>query len=630
MKKFFSLVLVLCMLVSSSALALNYQQRAVNDATFETLEEAHANSEAFALASRLGATPTTATAFPPHPALDTYPAGTTYVYRSANLYGRTEAIRMNTNLLVYTDEVFADKDAAYAYIESLGLIDIITEATGSIVLVSPINAATGFGDADQEAYYKLQTAMFASENAEFAYFGGFGYRYVIGIGGGANFINDYVASNMDYIGRIAAMLLVNGSMSTIREVAACVPVYLVNANETAYKSYCKANGVNAYKAMGDLEVDFNQELPVRQVISLKTADVDLKELVVDAYYNLFIKSMRIPSRLQGLYSSGTPYKGYGNDEAPYSLCERHAIINGKTAEGMYLFERRSTTQFSDITFPRKGIDEYFDTWYEFLPEEVVNNTATAGSVPLLLALHGNGDDPVQFLDNNGWITEACENRFAIVAPYTQMLFTMTEDRMPMCKATVAIAQYMLDTYPALDPSRVYVSGYSMGGCCTLHAIIENPSLFAAAAAMSATPYNGTEEQLAQFETVDLPFMFTNSTYDLGGAYNSPVAMYSSRVLSFINLFLGFNEMPIIEEFDAENYPLSGFAGDLYVRTLMNGDLVNHTWYLNNEDGVPMVALSCTEDTVHMLNPEYGHMGWEFLKHYSRDLETGEIVYNPYN
>jgi hypothetical protein len=30
-----------------------------------------------------------------------------------------------------------------------------------------------------------------------------------------------------------------------------------------------------------------------------------------------------------------------------------------------------------------------------------------------------------------------------------------------------------------------------------------------------------------------------------------------------------------------------------------------------------------------LYPEYGKLAWNFLKHYTRDLATGSIVYNPY-
>jgi len=43
----------------------------------------------------------------------------------------------------------------------------------------------------------------------------------------------------------------------------------------------------------------------------------------------------------------------------------------------------------------------------------------------------------------------------------------------------------------------------------------------------------------------------------------------------------------------------------------------------------MVGLTFIDDIVHCLYPQYANMVWDFLKHYSRDLTTGEIVYNPY-
>ena len=44
-------------------------------------------------------------------------------------------------------------------------------------------------------------------------------------------------------------------------------------------------------------------------------------------------------------------------------------------------------------------------------------------------------------------------------------------------------------------------------------------------------------------------------------------------------------------------------------------------------GVPMVALSYTENLVHALYPEYAKLAWDFAKHYSRDQKTGAINYN---
>ncbi len=43
----------------------------------------------------------------------------------------------------------------------------------------------------------------------------------------------------------------------------------------------------------------------------------------------------------------------------------------------------------------------------------------------------------------------------------------------------------------------------------------------------------------------------------------------------------------------------------------------------------MVGVSVTEDLIHGSYGEYANFGWNFMKQYSRDLETGEIIYNPY-
>ena len=108
MKKLFALTLALILLCTSSALALNHKNTFDNEATFETMEEAHLNGPAW-LSEATGRT------YVPDPAMDNYPAGTTWVYRSPNMYtSMTAAVRMNTNFLVYTDDHFETKDDAYA------------------------------------------------------------------------------------------------------------------------------------------------------------------------------------------------------------------------------------------------------------------------------------------------------------------------------------------------------------------------------------------------------------------------------------------------------------------------------------------------------------------------------------
>jgi hypothetical protein len=41
----------------------------------------------------------------------------------------------------------------------------------------------------------------------------------------------------------------------------------------------------------------------------------------------------------------------------------------------------------------------------------------------------------------------------------------------------------------------------------------------------------------------------------------------------------------------------------------------------------MVALNYVKDLIHALYPEYANIAWEYMKHFSRDQQTGEIKYN---
>ncbi len=632
-----ALALAAALMLPVSVFALNYSGSQGNPATFETLEETRLSSPAAVanLETNVGKP------FKSHPVLDGYPKGTTYVYRSAELYGGRAAARLNTNILVFSDQSFAGKGPALNYLKDLGLIKIIDQAIGSVVLVTPADPKAGFGQADQKNYYALQTAMLAQKASETSgkvttyysdaeYFGGYGYTYVIGIDGGATFLNNYVAGTFDYVSRIAGMLLVNGKMDSIRAVASLVPTYLVNAPESVIEKYKKANNTDAYAREGGVETYSNQAFPLRKVVVNNDVTANLASIVSDAYYNLFIKAMRVPVVLQGLYTAATPYQGYNFDEAPYSLCDRNAVIDGVTADGIHLI-RHKEERFSDV---KTAAGEYLQTWFEYLPKEVLNNSAPKGSVPLILANHGGGDDPRVFVDEIGLLDLAGSERFAIVAPDEQYLWTTKKDDPTAemtCEVTPRLARYMLATYPALDPSRVYVTGYSMGGGATLKNLNGDPSLFAAGIVMAASSYVGTPAQVAVFNKIDLPVMFCTSSFDMPavGAFDQATGTIAAGFQKQINLFLGYNGIPKISAFDFAAYPIAGFKADKVVNETLNGEHKNTRWFMNNSDDVPMVALSFTEDLVHALYPEYGRVLWDFAKHYSRNPETGAIRYNPY-
>ena len=630
------LALLVCVTYTSGAFALDYSGSQKNPATFETLEEARVSGPVGVATLETNGTKT----FKSHPVLDGYPKGTTYVYRSANLFGGRAAARLNTDILVFAERSFTSKDAALAYLKELGLITIIDEAIGSVILVTPSDPKAGFAAGDQKSYYALQTAMLAQKASETVnkvttsysdaeYFGGYGYTYVIGIDGGATFLNNYVAGTFDYVSRIAGMLLINGKMDNIRNVAALVPAYLVNASDSIIEKYKKANDVDAYMSANGLDTYFNQALPLKQVVVARGQNADAAKYIRDAYYNMFIKAMRVPVTKPGLYTASTPYQGYSFDEAPYSLCDRNAVIDGVTKDGIHLI-RRTEERFADL----KTVNgEYLQTWFEYLPEEVQKNTAPAGTVPLILAMHGGGDDPRVFVDEIGLLDLAGSERFAMVAPEHQSIGSVRKGDQTiegiLPDALPRLVKYMLKTYPALDPSRVYVTGYSMGGGATLRAVNGSPSVFAAAVPMAASPYTGTAAQVAQFKKAHLPVLFMTSSFDLAGAFDQASGTIAVGYQTQLNLFLGYNGMKTIDAFDFKTYPINGFKADRMEKVRLNDEYDNYRWYLNGADGVPMVGLNYTENLVHALYPEYAKVAWDFAKRYSRDQKTGGVKYNPH-
>ncbi len=613
---------LLLSLASLACSALDYSGRQKNPATFESLSQAR-TSGPVAVAKLEGNAGVT---FVSHPVLNGYPEGTTWIYRSPNLYGGRAAARLNTNILVFVEQKFADQNAARQYLENLGLIRIIDEAIGSVVLVTPADGKA-FGAGDQKYYYALQTAMLAQKAgdgqrngaryADAEYFGGFGYTYVIGIDGGATYLNDHVAGTLDYVSRIAGMLLVNGRMQDVRTVAGLVPVYLVNAPENVLAKYQAANETNAYSRTSEIETHFNQQLPLKRVVVSRSADLNLPAIIADAYYNLFTHAMRVPVGRPGLHSASTPYQGYSMDQAPLSLTERNAVFHSATRDGIQVIERKDE-RFSKLAAPN---GEYLQTWFDYLPREVVDGTAAKGSVPLVLALHGGGDDPRQFVEEIGLLPLAGAERFAIVAPEHQSSLPTASASLP------ALVEYTLRRWPALDPSRVYVTGYSLGGAATLRAINGKPSLFAAAVPMAAAPYTGTPEEVKQFGSVDLPVMFTTSEFDLAGAFDQTNGRIAAGYETQLNLFLGYNGMPELS-YDFTRNPVNGFRADAMDRIRRNGEYDSYRWYIHNPAGVPMVALSYTKGLMHALYPEYGKIAWEFFRDYARNPRTGAIEYRP--
>ncbi len=615
--------LTMAMAISSSAMIVSnaegYTSHLTNPATFETMTEALQNAGAAVQPIYASAE----TVFATHPAMADYPEGTTFVYRTANYFGSNRAAgKLNTNLFVFAEQHFDTKEAAKAYLDELGLPELVDSVTGSIFLITPSNMETGFTSSDAALFGKLHTAMMAQKATgmvdgaqvnypEGEYFGGYGYQYIVAMDGAATFVNNHIATDVDQVGKIAGMLLVGGDMQDFRQIATPVPVYLVNPASEVQQKYMDINQVNANSYRREDITYFNQEKPVMQVKIGK--ELTAAQACHEAFTTMFNKVMRISAT--------------GGD-APYSLTKRAAVVNEMTDLGVSV-KFHQDNRFEDIK-TEKG--DYLEAWYECLPQEVLDGTAAVHSVPLILAFHGMGDDPLMFIDGNGFVQLAGEERVAVVAPEHQDIFWVFENGESRegieLEVMPKLVQYMLDTYPALDPERVYVTGYSMGGWATGKAIHAMPEMFAAAVPMSGICYTASPEQEAQFEDLDMPVMITTSTTDMGMLFDPTAGHIMENHQNLLTMFLKYNEMDNMTEFDFEKYPMCGFPSDSGLNVTLNGEFINHRWFMHNEEGVPMVGLSITDGPTHALYPEFAHLMWDYVSHFSRDSETKAVEYKP--
>ncbi|MBP5354457.1 MAG: hypothetical protein J6Y67_04900 [Lachnospiraceae bacterium] len=100
-----------------------------------------------------------------------------------------------------------------------------------------------------------------------------------------------------------------------------------------------------------------------------------------------------------------------------------------------------------------------------------------GPVPLVLTFHGGGDSAMYIANISGWYRIANRYNFLLVSIEDHLNSTATE--------MVALIDRLAAKY-SIDRSRIYASGFSMGGCKSWDLFQEYPQVFAGLAPMDAT------------------------------------------------------------------------------------------------------------------------------------------------
>ena len=135
---------------------------------------------------------------------------------------------------------------------------------------------------------------------------------------------------------------------------------------------------------------------------------------------------------------------------------------------------------SDNAGDDKGTSEHKVGYFAFYNADVAapqSIAQPAKKVPLVLGFHGGGDSCFFFSTMAGWAKIAHRHGFLLVTVENHLNSTATEMQ--------ELIEHLKAKYP-VDETRIYATGFSMGGCKTWDFIQEYPLSVAAAAPMDAT------------------------------------------------------------------------------------------------------------------------------------------------
>ena len=487
-----------------------------------------------------------------------------------------------------------DRAAAEALLREMDIQPLLDNEYGTAMVINPSGDKYA-AEADFDVFVKLFNASRGPGNLK-----------VVGIGQGAAFVNQVIAPRAG--GQIAGILSIGGKPGKGVDPAG-VPAYVAGKGAAkAAKPYLAAVSAHA-------------DEPLQKVVVNPVA-ASLKDVFTDAWKQVLGLNYRY-NNLNHTHYEGAQFGQYGSYELePYLDCEslgiKRIIVEQPVGRG------------------QRGQDVPKQLWYEYWPEELLEN-ATDRSVPVMVLLHGNTNDPRTQAETSGFIQVAAEDRFFVV----EMEWQGTPNYQAMGHDGIESVLYQLFAkYPQLDPSRVYAEGLSAGSMTATALGIKKSHLFAAVGGHSGgllvNPVPGFpsygplwDEATQKRGAVEMPYCSVFGTKDNVVPYIRPDNWRNNGYLNAWNAYEQMNGMEVVRELDFSIDPV--FAQHLRDRETIvtnKGDgIVMETGQLYKGD-VPLIRLVAVVDYGHWNFMPTARIMWDFFKHYRRDPETKKLIYLP--
>ena len=488
-----------------------------------------------------------------------------------------------------------DKAAAEALLRELDIQPLLDREYGTALVVNPIGDKYE-ADADFEAFVKLFNASRGPGNLK-----------VVGIGQGATFVNQVIAPKAG--GQIADILSIGGKPGKTVNPAG-VPAYL------AGKGAAKA--AKPYQAA----IAAHTDEPLLRVMVNLDVKASLKDVFAGAWKQVLGRNYRY-NNYNHTHYEGAQFDQYGSYELePYLDCESLGI-------------KRIIVE-QPVGMGQRGPDVPKQLWYEYWPEELLSG-APERSVPVMVLLHGNQNDPRTQAETSGFIQVAGKERFFVV----EMEWQGSPNYQAMGHDGVETVLFQLFAkYPQLDPSRVYAEGLSAGSITATALGIKKSHVFTAVGGHSGGIFGGPRNNYSTFDqlwaeatqkrgAVEVPYCSVFGTKDNVVPYIKPDNWKDNNYLNAWNAYEQMNGMEVVREMDFSVDPV--FAQRLRDRETIvtnKGDgIVIETGQLYKGD-IPMIKLVAVMDYGHWNFQPTARIMWDFFRHYRRDPETKKLIYLP--
>lgn len=489
------------------------------------------------------------------------------------------------------------KEDAESMVNESGIKQIIDDFAGSAYVINPLGEKYD-NVKDLESYVAFVERLRIAFNIK-----------VVGIGNGATFVNEAIARKA---GNIAGIVSIGGKAPKKALAGESpVPAYIIGKNAKKIASnYITRDNVALQAKEGKKSIYVNADEELMRVVVNEVENSDLKAVIADAWEDLLSRNYRFNNYKHTWYT-GEKYCEHGDSELePWIMFDRYGLTRNVCTENL------------------AGTGDYL--WYEYIPEAAKN--AADASVPLVVLLHGNNNDPRTQAETSGFLPLASREGFIVAELEWQGngWAVMGHDGIE------TVVYELFNKYPQIDRSRVYCEGLSAGAFNATALGIKKTHVFAAVGAQSggimpALRFGSSkvtlfDEAILKSEGIDMPYFSISGSDDEAVVFPDARQKGPNAIHLAWQAYQIMNNLPVVETLDFDVDPNFGIKLENRRRVDTNKGI---SYEIGDQckAGMPLIRYIVVDGYGHWNFQPGAELMWNYFKMFSRDPQTKKLIYH---